>query len=139
MPDILIRPLQPADIPTCDRILGGLPGWFGFRETNRRYIRDLSVLTAFVACDGRDVVGFLGLLRHNESTSEIEVMAVDAQAHRRGIGRALVDMAESDLRKCGARLLQVKTLGPSHLDEGYGKTRSFYAAMGFLSLEETNL
>ncbi|MET9020489.1 hypothetical protein ABZV93_10935 [Actinopolymorpha sp. NPDC004070] len=34
------------------------------------------------------------------------------------------------------RLLQVKTLGPSHPHEGYARTREFYRAMGFQPLEE---
>jgi hypothetical protein len=32
--------------------------------------------------------------------------------------------------------MQVKTLGPSRLDEHYAKTRAFYEAMGFRPLEE---
>ncbi len=71
MPDIVVRPLEPADIPTCERILRGLPDWFGFEETNRRYIRDLSVLPAFVACVGNDLLGFLAVRHHNPYTSEI--------------------------------------------------------------------
>ena len=64
---------------------------------------------------------------------------MDRQAHQQGVGRALVDAAEGDLRRRGSRLLEVKTLGPSHPDEGYRKTRAFYTALGFLPLEETNL
>ncbi len=30
----------------------------------------------------------------------------------------------------------MKTLGPSHPDEGYAATRCFYAALGYLELEE---
>ena len=52
MPDIVVRRLEPADIPTCERILRGLPDWFGFEDVNRRYIGDLSVLPALVACVG---------------------------------------------------------------------------------------
>jgi hypothetical protein len=48
-----------------------------------------------------------------------------------------VHEAEARLIADGVRLLQVKTLGPSMPDEGYGKTRAFYAALGFLPLEET--
>ena len=139
MPDIVVRRLEPADIPTCERILRGLPDWFGFEDVNRRYIGDLSVLPALVACVGNDLLGFLAVRHHNPYTSEIEVLAVDRKAHRRGVGRALVDAAEGDLRKVGSRLLEVKTLGPSHPDEGYRKTRAFYTALGFLPLEETNL
>lgn len=38
-----------------------------------------------------------------------------------------------------ARLLEVKTLGPSHPDPAYARTRRFYEKMGFLALEETDL
>jgi len=33
----------------------------------------------------------------------------------------------------------VKTLGPSHPDAGYARTRHFYEKCGFLPLEETDL
>lgn len=35
-------------------------------------------------------------------------------------------------------MLQVKTLGARHPDEGYARTRAFYRAVGFLPLEETD-
>jgi hypothetical protein len=38
----------------------------------------------------------------------------------------------------GCRALHVKTLGPTHPDRGYAKTRAFYRSVGFLPLEETN-
>src|SRR5260370_41658399 len=63
-------------------------------------------------------------------------MAVDRPAHRRGIGRALVEALERDLRSDGVRVLQVKTLGPSEPDAGYRRTRQFYESMGFEPLEE---
>lgn len=43
---------------------------------------------------------------------------------------------ESDLVADGVQFLQVKTLGPAHPDEGYGRTRQFYASAGFRPLEE---
>jgi hypothetical protein len=42
----------------------------------------------------------------------------------------------ADAMANGFRLAQVKTLGPSHPDEGYAATRRFYAALGYLELEE---
>jgi hypothetical protein len=48
----------------------------------------------------------------------------------------LVETAETQLSLDGVRLLQVKTLGPSRVDENYAGTRAFYAAMGFLPVEE---
>lgn len=37
------------------------------------------------------------------------------------------------------RLLEIKTLGASHPDKGYARTRHFYEGVGFLALEETGL
>jgi ribosomal protein S18 acetylase RimI-like enzyme len=64
-------------------------------------------------------------------------MAVDPAHHRQGIGRALVGAAASSAAERGERLLQVKTLGPSHPSEGYRRTRAFHDALGFLPVEET--
>ncbi len=44
--------------------------------------------------------------------------------------------AEDWLRRRGVDWLHVKTLGPSHPDEDYAKTRAFYVACGFWPLEE---
>ena len=49
----------------------------------------------------------------------------------------LVEHAEQMLRDTGREYLQVKTLGPSHPDTHYAATRAFYAACGFLPLQET--
>jgi len=57
--------------------------------------------------------------------------------HRRGIGRALVEEACRFALDQGVRLLQVKTLGPSHPSEQYARTRTFYETLGFIPLEET--
>jgi len=57
--------------------------------------------------------------------------------HRRGVGRMLVEEACVFARNQRARLLQVKTLGPSHPSEEYARTRAFYEALDFIPLEET--
>ena len=36
----------------------------------------------------------------------------------------------------GAQLLTVHTVGPSHEDSAYAKTRAFYQASGFLPVQE---
>lgn len=84
------------------------------------------------------VVGFLSVKQHFPSAAEIHVIAVERSSHRRGIGKALLEAAEADLRAADCQLLQVKTLGPSDDDEGYRRTREFYIALGFIPLEETD-
>ena len=43
---------------------------------------------------------------------------------------------EAEATSSGVPLAQVKTLGPSHPDEGYAWTRRFYESLGYLHLEE---
>ena len=125
-----VRPLEPDDVPACERILRGLPEWFGIEASNLQYIADLSTMPTLVATVDGEIAGFLTLKRHNEATSEIHCMAVERSRHRGGVGRALVEAAEHRVAVEGARLFQVKTLGPSDPDPGYTRTRAFYSAMG---------
>jgi GNAT superfamily N-acetyltransferase len=131
-----IRPLNAEDVAGCERILRGLPEWFGFEEAVARYVRDLTSLPGLVAVSDWKVLGFIVLRRHTPQAGEVHVMAVHGDHRRQGIGRALVEALENGLPP-EVRLLEVKTLGPSHPDEGYRQTRAFYAAMGFVPLEET--
>lgn len=120
-----------------ERLLGGLPMWFGIEESNRGYVEAARRLPTWVALDSDDVVGVCVVRHHQPQSSEIELLAVDASLHRRGIGRALVDAVEDDLRARGIRLLQVKTFGPSGESVEYERTRAFYVSMGYIPLEES--
>jgi ribosomal protein S18 acetylase RimI-like enzyme len=64
-------------------------------------------------------------------------MGVLPNWQRQGIVRALVEEACRSALKQGVRLLQVKTLGPSHPSEHYARTRAFYEALDLVPLEET--
>lgn len=59
--------------------------------------------------------------------------------HGQGVGTAMMAAIEADSTARGVRLLEVKTLGASHPDPGYARTRHFYEKRGFLPLEETDL
>lgn len=119
------------------RLLTALPAWFGIDSANRAYVRAAERLPTYLATGTTGtVVGALLTERHNPVTAEIHLLLVEPGWHRRGAGRALLTAAEADLRADGVRLLEVKTLGPSHPSEPYARTRRFYAAMGFLPVEE---
>jgi ribosomal protein S18 acetylase RimI-like enzyme len=123
----------------CAPILRALPAWFGIEEATAAYIRATEELPTFLATpkDQQDgCSGFLTLKHHTDAAAEIYVMGVRPEAHRRGVGRALVTAAENYLRSLGIAYLQVKTLSSAHPDENYAKTRRFYQAMGFSPLEE---
>ena len=122
------------------RLLGLLPEWFGIEEANAHYIEAAGQLPTYLAWSGTapdgEPVGVLLAARHFPGAAEIYLMAVDPALHRHGVGRALVEALERDLIADHVRLLQVKTLGPSHPDPGYARTRMFYEGMGFAPLEE---
>jgi GNAT superfamily N-acetyltransferase len=125
-----------------DALLRSLPEWFGIESSIVDYVESAKELPTYLARPvgpGRQPpAGVLLAARHFPGAAEIYLMAVDRSLHRGGVGRALVEELERDLIADGVSLLQVKTLGPSHPDPGYVKTRLFYEAMGFAPLEENH-
>jgi coenzyme F420-0:L-glutamate ligase / coenzyme F420-1:gamma-L-glutamate ligase len=117
----------------AEAVLRDLPDWFGIEESTRTYIEDAATLPTLVV---EPDLGFLCLKQHTPAAVELYVMGVRRSQHRQGIGRALVEAAESWCRARRIPYLHVKTLGPSRPDPGYDATRSFYEAMGFVALEE---
>lgn len=120
----------------CEPVLRSLPDWFGIEAAIVHYTAEIDRLPTFLASSADSMVGFLSLKQHNPYAAEIYVMGVRQEAHRQGIGKALVEQAEKWLQAQGVEYLQVKTLGPSHSDPGYARTRAFYQALGFRPLEE---
>jgi N-acetylglutamate synthase-like GNAT family acetyltransferase len=120
----------------CIPILRMLPDWFGIDAAILEYERQIEHLPAFLAKADGSVLGFLSLKQHTSYSAEILVMAVRLGVQRGGIGRALVEAANSYARGLGVEYMQVKTLGPSRPDEGYARTRAFYEALGFRPMEE---
>ena len=123
----------PEDV---ERLLRDLPEWFGIESSIQRYVEEARTLPTTAAFDGDRVVGVCVIRHHTPFATEIEVLAVDRELHRRGVGRQLLQHVEAELRRCGVVLLQVKTFGPSGVSEDYARTRAFYASLGFLPLEE---
>lgn len=122
------------------RLLATVPEWFGRPESNAEYIDSANRLENWAVRDeGGCVVGLALTVWHLGTVCELELMVVDRAHHGQGVGTALVAAVEADARERGARLLEVKTLGASHPDAGYARTRHFYEAVGFLGVEETDL
>ena len=123
------------------RILKTLPEWFGREESNAEYIHDAERLETWTVThpETHEVVGIMLIAQHYPVEAEIHLLAVDAAFHGYGIGTSLINTFEKEARNRGIRLIQVKTLGESFLNEPYQRTRNFYKAVGFLPLEETNL
>jgi GNAT superfamily N-acetyltransferase len=120
----------------CQQVLATLPHWFGVPESVDDYVAKAEENPTVVATvDGEDV-GILTLVVHTPYAAEIYVMGVRPEHHRRGIGRQMLELAETWLRGRDIEYLQVKTLSPRKADSGYEKTRAFYLACGFRPLEE---
>jgi GNAT superfamily N-acetyltransferase len=122
----------------CDEILASLPDWFGIPEANTAYADFCAAneTWAVIGADDRPVAIISGR-RHFPECAEIELMAVRPEHHRHGLGSLLVATFEQHHAAAGVRMIEVKTLGPSHSDEGYAATRRFYLAAGFVPIEET--
>ena len=120
----------------CEPILRDLPEWFGIEAAIVHYVAEIDILPTFLALHDGGALGFLSVKQHMHASAELYVMAVCPDVHHQGVGRALVIAAQEWLKDRNVQYLQVKTLGPSHPDEGYAKTRLFYEAVGFVPLEE---
>ena len=120
----------------CESILRDLPEWFGIEEATLGYIEGVADKLMVIASVSGQAVGFLSAIHHNQYTSEIYVIGVKRKFHRRGIGTMLLTSIANYLKNQETEYLMVKTLGPSHPDEGYRKTRLFYEQVGFRPLEE---
>lgn len=122
------------------RLLATVPEWFGQPESNAEYVQaSRSKETWTVRDDAGIIVGVTLVDRHFEHVAEVQLTVVDRAMHGTGVGTVMIEALEADARNRGVRLLEVKTLGASHPDAGYARTRHFYQKMGFLPLEETDL
>jgi GNAT superfamily N-acetyltransferase len=129
-----IRPLERDDADACEAIVRGMPDWFGIEEGIAEARGYLETQEGIVAEEAGRILGFLTFASEFAESAEITWMAVVPDAHRRGVGRALIDVLVDELSRRGVRLLLVKTLADSHPSPEYAATRAFYLAMGFLPL-----
>ena len=119
----------------CNTILRTLPNWFGVESAVLDFVNKTSSMPFFAAFDGDIPIGFVALKIHNPYTSEIYVMGVFQEYHRRGIGKNLIEYCKSFCIDNKTEYLTVKTLDESAQSDSYAKTRQFYLAMGFRPVE----
>jgi GNAT superfamily N-acetyltransferase len=78
----------------------------------------------------------MALEYHFEVTCNIWWLGVDPSAHRRGLGRALMERAAEHARARGCHRLAVETVSPRADSPEYDLTRLFYGAVGFVPFVE---
>lgn len=131
---------EPPLTSDAARLLATVPEWFGLPDATQGYVDATRTLDNWAVRNTADEVIGLALTKwHFGRVCELELMVVDRQHQGQGVGTALVAAIEADARRRGATVLEVKTLGPSHPDPHYARTRHFYAREGFIPLEETDL
>jgi catechol 2,3-dioxygenase-like lactoylglutathione lyase family enzyme/GNAT superfamily N-acetyltransferase len=133
---VTVREIATGKGAVCERILRSLPDWFGIESSIVDYVRAVEGMPMWVGEVAGETVGFVALELKNDSVAEVHVMGVQLEHHGHGVGTALLDAAYAYLAERGFEFLVVKTLGPSHKDEGYARTRRFYLARGFRPIEE---
>ena len=136
--ETLVNILGPAiaDLKSCEKLLRALPDYFGVEKAIIQYLKDIENLPVFTASQKNKTIGFLAIDRPPKTAAEIHLMGVLPEAHHQGIGSELINTATQHLKSEGVLLLKVKTLGKSHPDKNYAKTRKFYASQGFSPVKE---
>jgi GNAT superfamily N-acetyltransferase len=136
---LALTPFKPQWREPCRQVLAGLPEWFAASAVEA-YTAELGRFPSWVATPsaGAVALGCVSVSAPQPSAFEVHLLAVARAAQRQGVGSALLEVAERWARRCGARLLQVKTTGPSSPDPAFVGTRAFYVARGFTPLFESD-
>lgn len=81
--------------------------------------------------EGEQVLGYAiyGYRDLTDGVYDLYWIAVDPQARRKGVGRALLTACEEAVRQAGGRLLIAETSGTAE----YESTREFYLRTGFVN------
>lgn len=91
-------------------ILESLKEWFEKEESRNSYIEESVSQLFFAAMENEEYIGFLCLKETGEATVELAVMGVLREFHRKGTGRALLNMQRLWLRDAVIRLYRLKQL-----------------------------
>lgn len=116
----------------CAEIIVELPDWFGRPTANAAYIHGAADRPSLAACCNSRHVGLVVLEPDRTGACVIWWLGVRPEAHRLGVGRALVAAAAQEAGRLGCRRLIVETLSPRWPSAAYDATRRFYRAVGFV-------
>lgn len=85
---------------------------------------------AWVAVSADKPVGFVTVVLHSAEVGEIDMLAVDPEVQRHGIGQRLIDTALDFMRSQGVARAELGTGG----DPGHAAARRAYERAGFVGL-----
>src|SRR5262245_24411178 len=122
---IAVKPVGDGAVKSslCAGIIAALPMWFGRPEAHARYLREIVDRDAFaVSLDG-GTRGLIAVEYQFAITCNIWWLGVQPSAHRRGLGRALMERAAEHARAHGCHRLAVETVSPRTRSAEYDATR----------------
>lgn len=99
------------------------------------YVQDSGILPGFGYESHSKLTGFISLTEHFPRAWEVHCIAVMATERNKGVGKKLLDHAESWLAANGVQFLQIKTIADSSSDPYYAETRKFYINRGYEPIE----
>lgn len=130
MREFVVRPLQPADVPSAFAVARELSKWFN-ADGLEKIRRDLGLHEGFVAVDDTRLLGFATWHPLDSETAELSWIGVVEEEQGRGVGTALLAAIAGATRRHGHRFLDVATVADSLNYQPYEGTRRFYRARGF--------
>lgn len=84
----------------------------------------------WLAVENDVLLGFVGVSIHKDDLmGEIVIIAVDPRFQRRGVGRSLMDFAETHIKDHGMKMVMVETVG----DSGHEPARKAYESRGYVT------
>ena len=78
----MIEP-EEGKVSIARSILEGLPEWFGILQARERYIERAGQLPMTAVSDGTEIIGFLSVENKTHVSSEVHVLGVRRDWHRR--------------------------------------------------------
>jgi GNAT superfamily N-acetyltransferase len=138
MQTIKIRPAANGDAPAICPLLEQL----GYQMPPEELLEKLSFADAgrfaFVAEAEGKIVGFMTLhviewFHRPDPAARLSAVVVDDGYRRRGIGRALVEFAETEALRRGCSTIELT----SSLRRKTGGTYDFYASLGYEAVQQT--
>jgi GNAT superfamily N-acetyltransferase len=126
-----LRDAKPADAPTIValvRLLGHEVDEKGVRERINLLAAD--ELAPLVATLGKQVVGLCGIslmvaIHRDRPVGRINILVVAEEARGQGIGRLLLEAAESNLREHGCAMVEITS------NDRLTAARAFYRHLGY--------
>lgn len=103
-------------------------GWQARQVEDVGALLDQNEVSVWLLLDGQHLLGFLGFQLHPEDQmGAIHIIAIAPDRQGQGLGKHLMQFAESQIRDAGMSMVMVETVD----DSGHAPARSAYETSGY--------